>query len=106
KGLMDNTCQVAVIDVKCMNQGNLLIKDHPFVRSGHVSLAFWYTEATQALTYSTFDIPNIGLIRKGVSLKGQIKSALRIFNEQERLRTENSTMKIALEKHERQVDQL
>ncbi len=106
KGIMDNTCQVAVIDVKCMNQGNLLIKDHPYVRSGKISLAFWYTEATQALTYSTFDIPNIGLIRKGISLKGQIKSALRLYNDQSRLKNENATMKVATEKQERQIDQL
>lgn len=106
KGVMDGTCSLAVVDVKCMNEGNLLFKDHPLIRSRKISVAFWYTESTQALTFSTFDIPNIGLIRKGVSLKGQVKSALRIFNEQSQLRTENNNFKISLEKQERQIDQL
>lgn len=106
KGVMDGSCSLAVVDVKSMNQGNLLFKDHPLIRSGKIAVAFWYTENTQALTYSTFEIPNIGLIRKGVSLKGQIKAALRIFNEQNKLRAENANLKIAAEKHERQIDQL
>ncbi|MBH48281.1 MAG: hypothetical protein CME71_08950 [Halobacteriovorax sp.] len=106
KGVMDGTCSLAVVDVKSMNQGNLLFKDHPMVRSGKIAVSFWYTESTQALTYSTFDIPNLGLIRKGVSLKGQIKSALRIFNEQNKLRTENRALKIDSEKFDRQIDQL
>ncbi len=106
KGVMDGTSSLAVVDVKAMNQGNLLFKDHPMVRSGKISAAFWYTESTQALTYSTFDIPNLGLIRKGVSLKGQIKTVLRIFNEQNKLRTENKNLKIESERFDRQVDQL
>ena len=106
KGVMDGTCSLAVVDVKSMNQGNLLFKEHPLIRSGKIAVAFWYTDATQALTYSTFEIPNLGLIRKGISLKGQIKSALRNFNEQNRLRSENTALKIAAEKGERQIDQL
>ena len=33
KGVMDGTCSLAVVDVKAMNNGNLLLKDHPLVRS-------------------------------------------------------------------------
>lgn len=106
KGVMDGSSSFALVDVKAMNQGNLLFKDHPMIRSGKISTAFWYTEATQALTYSTFDIPNLGLVRKGVSLKGQIKTVLRIFNEQNKLRAENKNLKIESERFDRQIDQL
>ena len=46
-----------IVDVKMMNQEELLFKDHPLVVKGKMPTAFYFNEDSKALLFSTFDKP-------------------------------------------------
>lgn len=71
---------MAVVDVKMMNQGDYLLKDHPMVISEELPLAFYYDETSSALLYSAYDTLNFGFIDGRLSLKGQLKAVLKRYN--------------------------
>ena len=71
---------LAIVDIRMMSEGDLLLKNHPRVKSGETSLVFSYDSSTSPLLYSTFEVFNLGLINLELSLIGQIKSILKRFN--------------------------
>lgn len=87
------TPDLALVDVKKMSQGTLLLKNHPKAQSGDLSFAFYYNEDTKFLTQSTFQFKHYGFIKKEIDLRGQVQSVLKRFNEILHAREENKTLK-------------
>ena len=77
---------LALVDIRQMTQGERQLRHHPLVESERLNLAFYGTQETAALFYSTYDILNLGIILGELPLDGQIKSILKRFNEQSELR--------------------
>tara|TARA_B100001971_G_scaffold215182_1_gene259169 strand:- start:115043 stop:116488 length:1446 start_codon:yes stop_codon:yes gene_type:complete len=87
------TPDLALVDVKKMSQGTLLLKNHPKAQSGDLSFAFYYSEETKFLTQSTFQFKHYGFIKKELELRGQVQSILKRFNEVLHAKDEVETLK-------------
>ncbi|MBF0312239.1 MAG: hypothetical protein HQK50_02790 [Oligoflexia bacterium] len=55
----------AIVDVKKMSDGNLVLREHPLILSNSLRVAFFYTETTRPLLVSTSEFAHFGLIEKG-----------------------------------------
>ncbi|MFZ4712441.1 MAG: hypothetical protein ACOYL6_01900 [Bacteriovoracaceae bacterium] len=64
---------LAIVDVKRMSDGDLLLKNHQKVKDGELKLAFFHTETTKILLSSTYGLANYGVVREGLDMQGQIK---------------------------------
>lgn len=74
---------LCLVDVRQMSSGNRTLKNHPRVINNDLPLAFFYSNTSQALVYSTYDFAHNGLINSSMSLAGQLKSILlRVENNQ------------------------
>ncbi|TNE96606.1 MAG: hypothetical protein EP326_13010 [Deltaproteobacteria bacterium] len=106
QGVLGRMPSLAIVDVRNMSEGERLLRNHPYVKNNQLPLCFYYNEATVPLVYSTFEIPNYGLIKKETNIKGQLKSALIRFNrDMAALRLEED-YKLKLGKMERQITTL
>ncbi|MEX1099797.1 MAG: hypothetical protein WEB87_05190, partial [Bacteriovoracaceae bacterium] len=86
------TPDFAIIDVKKMSQGPLLLKNHPKVQNQTLRFSFYYTDATKVLVNSAFSFNHYGLIKKELNLLGQLRSVLRRRNEELHLIDENKKL--------------
>jgi len=71
---------LSIIDVAKMSEGDLQLKRHPLVKESRLNLAFIYSEETEPLLLSTYEISHYGKIKEGSFYKGEIKSILRSLN--------------------------
>ncbi len=79
-GTLEILPTLSLIDVKKMHEGDLLLKNHPFVINEQMPMAFFFTTGSAPLLHSTFDFLNLGTILQGANYKGQIKSILKRLN--------------------------
>jgi hypothetical protein len=94
KGTLEKTPALCVVDVKCMSDGELVLRDHPFVKTEEMPLLFYYTELTEPLLYSTFDLFNLGNLKKTTSYEGPLKSILKRLNRFMELERENYNVSV------------
>lgn len=87
------TPDLAIVDVKRMSQGTLLLKNHPKVQSGDLSFAFYYNEDTKFLTQSTFQFKHFGFIKQELEIRGQVQGVLKRFNDLLHAQDENRILK-------------
>jgi hypothetical protein len=81
QGVLEDTPDFSVVDVKLMNQqGKLFLKNHPLIESGELNLSFFCSDKTRPLLYSTFDLFHYGVVYAEGPLSGQVKSLLKRFN--------------------------
>jgi hypothetical protein len=106
QGVLGRMPSLAIVDVRNMSEGERLLRNHPYVKSNQLPLCFYYNESTSPLVYSTFEIPNYGLIKKETNIKGQLKSALVRFNRDTASLKRDDDNKLKLEKMERQISSL
>jgi hypothetical protein len=79
-GTLETIPSLCLVDVKMMSDGKIALKNHPFVKSEQLNLAFYYSEETSPLLYSTYDIFNVGVVCKSDNYSGQIKAILKRLN--------------------------
>ena len=96
--LNTSTPDLCIVDVKLMSQGTLLFKNHPKVKSSELKYCFYYKESTKMLLNSTYGLNHYGLIRSEISIKDQLKSALRRRNDELRLQSEREELSTRLER--------
>jgi len=84
---------LTVFDIKFVTQGELILKDHPLVKAGKLPLCFIYSEETEPLLFSTYEIFNFGLIKKSNHTTGQVKAVLKRLNNFTKLSDENFYLK-------------
>lgn len=106
QGILNKMPSLAIVDVQLMSEGERLLRHHPYVKNNQLPLCFFYSDENSPLVYSTFEIFNYGLIRRETNLRGQIKGALRRFNQMSEVKAKESNYDIQLQKVERQVTTL
>ncbi len=106
QGILVNTPSLCFIDVGLMSRGDLTLSMHPLVKTGELPVSFFYSEATKPLVYSTHDIFNLGLIEKGPSYEGPIKSLLKRLNRIIRLEVEGKDLRLENQKYTTQISKL
>lgn len=97
---------LSVVDVSLMSEGTRLLKEHPLVKSNQIDLCFFYTQENYPLLHSTYDLNHLGLISREISLKGQVKSILRRFNEKVELKNGLNHFKMQEKKLEGHINGL
>jgi hypothetical protein len=95
-GTLEVLPTLSLVDVKKMHEGNLLLKNHPFVKNDQLPMAFFFSTNTAPLLHSTYEFLNMGTILKGANYKGQVKSILKRLNKI--LSYEQKLSKIEIEK--------
>tara|TARA_R110002072_G_scaffold1989_2_gene16331 strand:- start:54783 stop:56267 length:1485 start_codon:yes stop_codon:yes gene_type:complete len=84
-GTLNDRPDLSVVDVRLMNDGELLFKNHPSVIDRTLNVSFFWNDDCEPLLFSTYEIFNYGLIHEKGSYLGQIKSLLKRFNEHQEL---------------------
>ena len=97
---------LCIVDVKMMTNGELLLKNHPYIKNEQLPLAFYHRKETEPLLYSTYEIFNFGTVNKEQSLKGQLKSLLRRFNKMRSAEEEKLNLGIENKKLSNQVGRI
>ena len=103
-GTLINVPDFCLVDVKRMSDGELVLKRHPNVKNEKMLLGFFYSEESAPLLYSTFEIFNLGFIKRGDNYSGQLKALLRRFNKLKVLTRENNRLEDNNKKLTKQVD--
>lgn len=80
-GIMNDRPNLCVVDVRLMNDGELIFKNHPSVLDGSLNVSFLWNDDCEPLLFSTYEIFNYGLIHEKGSYLGQVKSILKRFNQ-------------------------
>lgn len=81
-GTLESLPSLCIVDVRKMTEGELLLKNHPFVKAQTMPLAFFYGEDTKPLLYSTYELYHLGAIERGPSYSGPLKALLKRLNRQ------------------------
>lgn len=71
---------LAIVDVKKMSEGEMILKNHPRLNDQKLSLAFYHNDLSKFLLSSTFGVHNYGVINGEFNLSGQLKSVLARLN--------------------------
>lgn len=105
-GIMDNMPSICLVDVRMMSEGDLMIKNHPFIKNEQLPILFFYSAETKPLLYSTFEIFNLGLIEQSASYTGQLKCALKRFNKLLKLEKDSYDLSIKNDRLDRQISSM
>ena len=93
ESLQSGAPTLTAFDIRLMTQGNLILKDHPLVKANKLPLCFVYSEETEPLLFSTYEIFNLGLIKISNHTTGQLKAVLKRLNSFTKLNEENIYLK-------------
>ncbi len=105
-GVLESAPTIAIVDVRMMSEGTLLLKNHPLIKSGELPLSFLFSERTKPLLNSTYTIFNMGLINIDLAISGQIKSVLRRVNRINHLENMLGEQRKKLEKSDAKLERL
>jgi hypothetical protein len=100
------TPNLTIVDVKKMSEGELLFENHPKVKSGNLCFSFFYKEETKMLLNSTYNLNHFGLIKKEISIGGQIISLLRRRNTELSLIDQNIELATKLDRVQKRTHAL
>ncbi len=76
-GVLERTPQLSIVDVKKMGEQNLLLKNHPLIRSEHLPVAFFYKDSSKLLLNSTHQLFHFGFINENDNYVGCLKGLLK-----------------------------
>ena len=105
-GTLEEIPSLALVDVRNMSDGELLLKNHPYVTKEEMPLAFFYSAETQPLIHSTFELFHFGLVRKGASYMGQVKSILRRVNKMNSWQMDQKVSELQNRKLDKQINRV
>lgn len=94
-GTLEKMPALCIVDVKNMSDGKLVLRDHPLVQTEEMPLLFYYTENTEPLLFSTFDLFHLGTLKKTTSYEGPLKAILKRINKLMSLERENLNLNLA-----------
>ncbi len=103
---LESIPRLSIVDVKKMNEGSLLLKNHPLVRSEEMPLVFFYSKETAPLLLSTYDIFHMGSIQKSSRYQGVLRILLKRLNKFENLERAYSEEKIKQSRYEDKITKL
>ena len=105
-GALEHTPTLAMVDVRMMSEGDLLLRNHPHIKAGELPIAFIYSERTKPLLNSAHSVFNFGLVNCNQALGGQIKNILRRINRINYLENRLDEQKIKLERSDAKLERL
>jgi hypothetical protein len=105
-GTLEKMPALCVVDVKCMSDGKMVLRDHPLVQNEEMPLLFYYTEHTEPLLFSTYDLFNLGTLKKTTSYEGPLKSVLKRVNKLMSLERENLNFTVTQKSHLEKIELL
>jgi hypothetical protein len=105
-GTLEKMPALCVVDVKCMSEGKLVLRDHPLVQNEEMPLLFYYTEHTEPLLFSTYDLFNLGTLKKTSAYEGPLKSVLKRINKLMSLERENLNFTLTQNSHLEKIETL
>ncbi len=105
-GTIETIPSLCLVDVKMMSDGNLVLKNHPYIKSEQLNLAFFYNSETTPLLYSTYETFHLGLVRKTDNYSGQIKSILKRLNRMMSLEKSEYSLSLSKNKLEKQIEKV
>lgn len=103
---LEKVPSLCIVDVKMMADGELLLKNHPYIKNDQLPVSFYHKKETEPLLFSTYEIYNFGTISREQSLRGQIKSLLRRFNKVKELEQEKQNLAIENNKYTTQIGRI
>lgn len=106
QGTLERLPSLCIVDVKMMSEGPLLLKNHPYVKTEQMPLAFFYGPESKPLLFSTYEMFNLGTIRKDESYVGQVKGTLRRLNKMIQLEEQSHGEAIKNSRFDRQISRL
>jgi hypothetical protein len=89
-GTIERVPSLVIIDVKKMSEGDLILRNHPQVKSEKLPLVFFYTKNTEPLLDSTNDFFHLGTLKKTEDYEMPLKSILKRLNHFIKLEKENT----------------
>jgi len=105
-GTIETIPSLCLVDVKMMSDGNIALKNHPYIKSEQLNMAFFYTPETTPLLYSTYDLFHLGLVRKTDNYSGQVKSILKRLNRMMSLEMSEHNLSLNNNKLEKQMERV
>lgn len=96
-GTLERIPALAIVDVKKMSDGNLILKNHPNVMTEELPIIFYYTQNTEPLLVSTQEIFHLGTIKQKSNYENVFKGLLKRINKIIQLEQENHNLKIKLQ---------
>lgn len=93
-GTLEKMPALCIVDVKNMSDGKLVLRDHPLVQAEEMPLLFYYSENTEPLLFSTYDLFNLGTLKKAASYEGPLKAILKRINKLMALERENLSLNL------------
>jgi len=105
-GTLTSIPALCVVDVTAMSEGELNIGEHPLVKAGELPLCFFYSDTTEALLYSTYNISNLGTLKKTAMYEGPVKAILKRLNRINSAEVERENLKIENRRYISQVSKL
>ncbi|MDO9181080.1 MAG: hypothetical protein Q7U04_01665 [Bacteriovorax sp.] len=96
-GTLERIPSLCIVDVKKMSEGDLVLCDHPAVKSEKLPLVFFYSKNTEPLLVSTNDFFHLGVLKKTDNYESPLRAILKRLNHFLVLTQENQSLKI--EKH-------
>jgi hypothetical protein len=88
-GTLEKLPALCIVDVKNMSDGKLVLRDHPLVHTEEMPLLFYYTENTEPLLFSTYDLFHLGTLKKTSNYEGPLKAILKRINKLMALERQN-----------------
>lgn len=106
QGTLERLPSLSIVDVKLSSQSGLFLKDHPYLKTEQMPLAFFLVEQNKPLLQSVHEIFHIGVIRKGEPYLGQIKSTLKRLNKMISLEEATLCESFKIKKFDQQISRL
>ena len=105
-GTLERIPSLCIVDVKKMSEGDLVLCDHPAVKSEQLPLVFFYSKNTEPLLVSTNEFFHLGLLKKTEDYESSIRAILKRVNHFIFLAHENQKLKVEKLKMIETVDHL
>lgn len=105
-GTLERLPALCLVDVRLMSEGDLLLKNHPYVKTEQMPLCFFDSGESLPLMYSTYEMYNLGTIRKSEPYTGQIKSTLRRLNKVMALEEKSQGESYKINRYDRQLTKI
>lgn len=106
QGTLERLPSLCLVDVQMMSLGDLLLQHHPYVKAEQMPLSFFYSDETEPLMFSTYEMYHIGTVRRQAPLAGQIKAILRRLNRQMNLEEKAHQESLKNVRYDRQIEKL
>ena len=105
-GTLERIPSLCIVDVKKMSEGDLVLCDHPAVKSEQLPLVFFYSKNTEPLLVSTNEFFHLGLLKKTEDYENSLRVILKRVNHFIFLAHENQKLKSEKFKMIETIDQL